>query len=89
VNTEDWLGLLCVDLAPWVWWSDLDSHLYLRESCATTGEGWMFAKDLGCIQLSILSTGNTIFGWSHKLARWFYIPEMTMGKEEGWIYMLQ
>ena len=88
VNTENWLGNLCVACEPWIWCEDLDSFLYIDENCADTGTGWMYAPELNCMNLSILSSGISKLGWSHKLGRWFYVPEATLVEDSGWIYAL-
>ncbi len=42
VNTENWMGWVQVDFAPWIWNGNLQKWIYIEEENITEEGGWLF-----------------------------------------------
>jgi len=67
VDTWGWLDVLNIDNAPWVLCEALNNWLYVTESCAQAGCGWIYVLDVTGLQLAMMD--STSWGWSYSLDR--------------------
>lgn len=89
VNSEDWMGWLEVSYKPFVWHIQSGIWLYIEESVASRGSGWICCYENNALSsLQIFNDSDSNWAWSSAIQKWVYLPPSVDNKGPLWIYVV-
>lgn len=89
IDTGSWMGWLHISHWPMVWHVSSGTWLYVAESVAYNGNGWVCCLEgRTTAQLQLMTFSQTEWSWSRVLEKWIYLSDKNTANGPSWFFLV-
>jgi hypothetical protein len=90
VDTCEFMGVLDVRFAPWVFCDSVQSWFWVPENVASECQGWIYMTEIAfdCGPMWIVKQDGSQWCYCHAMKAWLWMPRKSLQEGHGWAYRL-